>query len=119
MTKKEYKVLVEEYRNRKYELNEKIHKLEVELLDAKIKNDALIKAITSEDTKMFIYNGDTYEISELSFIETGGCVDTLNLELIKVNNIVSYNGGLVGAMQDAIKNATDSLKVALFGNEKK
>ena len=118
MTKKEYKILNEEYRNKNYDLSKQIDKLEWELLDAKLKNEALIKAITSEDTKMFIYNGETYKVTELSFTKTGDCVDTLNLELLKVNEVISYNGGLVGAMHDAIKNATDSLKVALFGDNK-
>lgn len=118
MTKKEYKTLIEEYRNKNYELNKQIDKLDWELLQAKIKNDALVKAMTSEDTKMFIYNGETYSVRELNLTKTGDSLDVLELELVKVNTVVGYKGGLVGALNKAMENVTNSLKIALYGDKK-
>lgn len=88
------------------------------ILEAKIKNEALVSAMTSKDTEIFIYNGDTYKVRELNLNKVGDKVDTLNLELIKYDTVVSYSGGLIGTMEKAIKNVADSLKVALYGNKK-
>lgn len=118
MRKKEYKAIIEEYRNKNNVLNRQIDRLDFELLQAKIKNDALVKAITSQDTKMFIYNGETYSVKELNLTKTGDSVDVLELELMKVDTVVSYNGGLVGAINKAMENVTNSLKIALFGDKK-
>lgn len=87
--------------------------------EAKLKNDALISAIKSKNTELFICNDETYSIKELTFNKKVGSVDTLTLELVKVDTLVSYNGGLIGAMQEAIKNVGDNLKVAFFGENNK
>lgn len=111
ITKKQYQKTLDE-------LNKKVDKLEWELLEAKTKNDALVNAITSEDTKLFIYNGETYKVTELNLTKAGVDVDTLNLELVKCDTIVRHTGGVVGAVENALKNVSESLKVAFFGVEK-
>ena len=81
------------------EVNEELKRYYKGLMsEAKLKNDALISAIKSKDTEIFIYNGDTYRIKELRFNQCADCLDSLDLELVKVDNIVSYNGGLIGSM---------------------
>lgn len=86
------------------------------MLESKIKNDTLVSAITSKDTEIFIYNGGTYRVRELNLSRAGDKVDTLNLELVKYDAVVTSNGGLIGAMQEAIKNVSNSLKVAFYGD---
>lgn len=88
------------------------------MLDAKLKNDALIKAITSEDTSIFVYNGEIYKIEELHFIKSAESIDTLELELSKASPVVGYTGGLVGTLNKAIENVKNSLNIALYGDKK-
>lgn len=88
------------------------------MLNAKLKNDALIKAITSEDTSIFVYNGEIYNIKELRFIKSVESVDTLELELSKASPVVGYNSGLVGTLNKAINNVKNSLNAVLYGDKK-
>ena len=90
---------------------------ENDMLLAKLKNDALVKAITSEDTSIFVYKGEIYNIKQLHFTKSVDTVDTLELELCKASPVIEYTGGLVGTLNKAIENVKNSLSVALYGDK--
>ena len=143
MTKKEYMRLADVYKTEIDKLKEDLFEAEMKLkelkndldykdrelrqrgiefdnimLDAKLKNDTLIKAITSEDTSIFVYNGEIYNIEKLHFTKSPESVDTLELELSKASPVIGYNGGLVGTINRVMENVKNSLNIALYGDKK-
>lgn len=98
------------------ELHRDINRLDRELFEVNIKNEFLVNAIKKEDTEIFIYNGETYNITKLSLHKEADSVDTLDVELKKINVISRTYTGLCGAFNEAVENIRKSLIRGIYGD---
>lgn len=102
------------YHKNLQELEQKNNEIQAEYIELSMKYKKLLNDITSKDNQLYVYNGDIYIPTEITYNKSPNELDTLNITFTKTPK----NTGLVNVLSDTYKNVANTFDKILYGTDK-